>query len=152
MILISTNHPHLRFPCQDAIRILRYVLRKEKTELRHFGVVFTYDRFMKNINKTFLNRSYNTDVLAFELGNDGGPQAEIYINLDAARRQAQEYSVSFGEEVKRLLIHSALHMCKYRDRTGVQKRRMHDKENQYLNAIKSKNQQLQRNNGVRFSR
>lgn len=138
MILLSTNHPFLRFASRDVLRVLQQVYRGEEQELPSLAIVFTHNRYIKKINREFLNHDYITDVIAFPLGNDGGVEAEIYINLDAARKQAREFGVTYTQEAKRLLIHGALHLLGYSDRTKKQKEIMHTYEELYLELLKRK--------------
>jgi rRNA maturation RNase YbeY len=100
--------------------------------------VFTHNRFIKTINKKFLNHNYSTDVIAFPLGSDVGVEAELYINLDAARKQASEYGVTFTQETKRLLIHGALHLLGFDDTTENERKKMHAWEDQYLAMLEKK--------------
>jgi rRNA maturation RNase YbeY len=135
MILISTNHPHLRFASKDVLRTLQCVYQGEKEKIPTLAVVFTYNSFIRKINKKFLNHDRVTDVMTFYLGQDGGIESEIYINLDAAKKQAQEYSVKFTMEVRRLIIHGILHMLGYQDKTSKGKKGMVERENFYLSMI-----------------
>lgn len=132
MILISTNHPYLRFTSKDVIRTLRRVYQGEGKAIPPLGVIFTHNSFIKKMNREFLKHNTITDVIAFSWGEDGGLESEIYINLDAARRQAQKYGVTFTGEVKRLLIHGALHLLGYRDKTLKEKVIMDRQENFYV--------------------
>ncbi|MBN1398469.1 MAG: rRNA maturation RNase YbeY [Bacteroidetes bacterium] len=138
MILLSTNHPQLRFPGGDVIRALNAVYKGEGKELSSLAVVFTYDRFIKKINREFLKHDYSTDVIAFPLDEEGGVEGEIYINLDAARRQALEYGVTYTGEVRRLLIHGVLHLLGYSDASARKKEMMRKREDMYLEKMKVK--------------
>jgi rRNA maturation RNase YbeY len=133
---IATNHPSLRFPYQETIRTLRYVYTGEKAKPCPLSVVFTHDRYIKKINTEFLGHTYETDILTFPLGPDEGAAAELYINLDAARRQAATYGVSMFNETQRLLIHGALHLLGYDDTTQQKQEAMHQCENTYLQKLK----------------
>jgi probable rRNA maturation factor len=138
MILISTNHPHLRFSSGNVLRTLQLIYRKEGKELPPLGIVFTHSRFIRKINWEFLKHDYVTDVIAFPLGEGGGVEGEIYINLDAAKRQAQKYGVKFTQESSRLLIHGALHLLGYDDATIRMRKRMSEREDSYLELLKNK--------------
>jgi rRNA maturation RNase YbeY len=138
MIDIYTNHPNLRFSYKETLRTLQHVYAGERKPLPALAVVFTHNRFIKTINKKFLNHDYSTDVIAFPLGSDVGVEAELYINLDAARRQASEYGATFTQETKRLLIHGALHLLGYNDTTENKRTKMHVREDQYLAKLEKK--------------
>ena len=135
MIVISTNHAFLRFPRKDAFRIIQLVYQSEKKNLTSIAIVNTNDRHMRKINKTYLNHHYTTDVIAFPLGKDGDVEGEVYINLDAARKQAQEYGVTYKRECARLLIHGVLHLLGYTDVTVQQKSKMRRREDSYLEKL-----------------
>jgi probable rRNA maturation factor len=141
MIFISTNHPHLRFSNKDVTNILRFVYKKEEKELPKIAIVFTYNNFIKKINRSFLKHNYTTDVIAFPLGNDGGVEAEIYVNLDAAKRQSYEYKITYSEEVRRLIVHAALHLLGYDDKTMRDSKQMNVREEMYLRLIKQRTKQ-----------
>ena len=138
MILLSTNHPHLRFPGGDVLRALYLVYRGERKELPSLAVVFTHSRFIRKINREFLKHDYATDVIVFPLGEDDGVEGEIYINLDAARRQAREYHITYTQESRRLLIHGMLHLIGYNDTTIRKKKMMQEREDMYLELMKRK--------------
>jgi rRNA maturation RNase YbeY len=87
---------------------------------------------MRQINKRFLNHDDVTDVIAFPLEDGMGMDGEIYVNLDRAKSQAQEYRVSQLEETRRLLIHGVLHLLGYDDGTKKDRERMRKKEDVYL--------------------
>ena len=135
MVRISTNHPYLRFPRKDTVRVLAQTYRGERKELPVLAVVFTNGRFMRTINRKYLRHDYDTDVITFPLGSDGGVEGEIYINLDAARNQAREYGVPFTTETQRLLIHGALHLMGYRDASPRERARMRKQEDRYLELL-----------------
>jgi rRNA maturation RNase YbeY len=138
MILISTNHPHLRFSSGDVLRALYLVYRGEGKELPSLAIVFTHNRSIRKLNREFLKHDYVTDVIAFPMGEDGGVEGEIYINLDAARKQAHEYGVTYTQESRRLLIHGALHLLGYDDTTLRRKKKMSEREDMYLELMKRK--------------
>ncbi len=135
MVLISYNHPFLRFPKKQIVNILKLVLKTEKRKKNSLAIIFTNNYHIKKINKEFLNHNYTTDVIAFSLGKDCGIDAEIYINLDAARKQAKEYMVSYSNEVSRLIIHGLLHIIGYNDATSDEKKKIIKLENKYLTKI-----------------
>lgn len=85
------------------------------------------------LNSTYLRHRYTTDVLSFSLNEHANAlDGEVYVNLDQARRQAKEYSVSEREERKRLVVHGVLHLTGYEDTTVKQREEMHQHENIYL--------------------
>lgn len=79
-------------------------------------LILTDDAFIRQLNATYLDKDYATDVLSFDLGPTPSPEAdtaegEIYISLDRAREQALEQNVDLLEEVGRLFAHGLLHLA-----------------------------------------
>lgn len=138
--MIDVAHQHLvrRFPRKETTRVVSAVLRKEGGPRWDVSVVFTDDRHMRRINKTFLGHDTVTDVIAFSLQDTMEVDAEVYVNLDQAARQALQEEVSFAEEVRRLLIHGTLHILGYRDATKTDRRSMRKREDQYLGLLRKR--------------
>ena len=113
-------------------------LEEEKKKIPALAIIYTNNRFIRKINKEFLAHDYITDVIAFPPDKDDGLEAEIYINLDAARNQAKQYGVKYTEEAMRLLIHGALHLLGYNDKTRQEKYKMNERENFYLTVMSRK--------------
>ena len=138
MIFLSTDHPYMRFPGADISRAVKTICKEEGKKFPALAVICTNDRFMRKINKEFLSHDSSTDVVAFPLDKDGGVEAEIYINLDAARNQAKTYHVPYTQEARRLLIHGALHFIGYDDKTQRKKNTMRKREEYYLALLERK--------------
>ena len=96
---------------------------------------------MKQLNKKFTKRERTTDVLSFGMREDK-PEAieypslgDIYISLDQAKRQADEYDVGFEQEVWRLVAHGLLHLLGYDHKSKNQESIMRKKEEIYLKKM-----------------
>lgn len=87
----------------------------------HVTIVVTGDAYMRNLNRDYRKKDRTTDVISFAAreapfpGERGGIEdlGEIYLCLNQAERQAEEYGVTLREEVARLLIHGYLHLVGY---------------------------------------
>ncbi len=104
---------------QTKIRINKRKIKKFLRELyRQFsisgdlGILFCGDAFCKKMNKLYLKKDKETDVLSFPLREDDY-LGDILINLRQTERQAKIYGIAFKDELKRLLIHGFLHLLGY---------------------------------------
>ena len=70
------------------------------------------DKLMRRLNRKYRGIDKTTDVLSFEIGEDG-ILGEVYISYPKAQRQAKEYNCSLGEELVRLVGHGSLHLLGY---------------------------------------
>ncbi|MGA3243824.1 MAG: rRNA maturation RNase YbeY [Bacteroidota bacterium] len=143
MIVVSNNHPTLRFPKRETFRAIQSVLQYESVRSFQVSVVFVGSRFIRRINRQYLQHDYVTDVIAFPLGegNKTPLEGEIYVNLDRARSQARDYKVRIAEETRRLLIHGTLHLLGYTDSTSRTKAQMTQREDLLLARLSASNRE-----------
>jgi len=68
------------------------------------------------LNKTYINHEYETDVISFDFSEDfnvfGG---DIFICPEVVKTNAEEYKENFEVELKRVMIHGVLHFIGYND-------------------------------------
>lgn len=82
------------------------------------SVLFCDDPFIANLNKEYRKIDGPTDVLSFEQGEEYVDDEEvtwfnagdIVISLDSLKKNSEQFSVSQGDELKRLLVHGVLHL------------------------------------------
>jgi len=119
--------------------VIRDLFRKEKTKLEQLQYIFCSDEYLLEINKQHLQHNYYTDIITFDLSNN--PKAvigEIYISIDRVKDNAQNYEVSFKQELLRVIFHGALHLCGYKDKTQKDQVLMRKAEDKYLHYYLSK--------------
>ena len=102
-----------------------FVLRKEGIRHADVNCIFLSDAEIQRINKKYLRHNYPTDVISFTIDTDPVLEAELYIGLDVARRQAKEYRVLIREEILRLVVHGILHLCGYDDKEDFENFKQH---------------------------
>ena len=79
-------------------------------------VVLTDDDGIRKLNARYRDKDRATDVLSFNIEagrRRGEPFGDIVVSVEAARRQARAYGAPLVEEMQRLLVHGALHLCGY---------------------------------------
>jgi probable rRNA maturation factor len=137
---IQNVHPELKIR-EGTIRLLvKNILTREKAD-SGVDVILIDDKFMKELNKKFTKRKGTTDVLSFGMREGEGAAMEypslgdVYVSLDQAKRQADDYGVEFEKEVARLVAHGLLHLLGYdhadRNAAGVMKKT----EDMYLKKL-----------------
>jgi probable rRNA maturation factor len=68
-------------------------------------------RRMRSLNRRYLGRDRETDVIALAMpGAPGLVVGDIYCAPDAAARAARRFGVAQREELRRLVVHGVLHV------------------------------------------
>ena len=143
--------PDVQLATDEMISFLKKVLQeaarlenvKASTEI---SLVFTDDAHIKEINRNSREKDQATDVLSFAFSEGEEPEAfwpdevtylgEIFISVETARKQAQEYDHSLEREIAFLGIHGLLHLLGYDHELGPdEERKMFERQNQILETI-----------------
>lgn len=130
-IAVINAHPRTRLRRTEIVARVEDTLRREGVPQAQVNVIFVSDDELLEMNREHLQHDYFTDVITFKLEDDP-LEGEIYISLDRAREQASEYGIGLYDEVKRLAIHGALHLCGYDDATDAEREEMRRLEDRYL--------------------
>ena len=83
----------VRFPLAEVRRVAALVLKSERVTNASVHIIFTDDTGIKAIHAKFLYQQRVTDIITFHL-EEKPLTAEIYINVQQAKRQAKEFGVS----------------------------------------------------------
>lgn len=121
-------------------KIIKGVLKKVKNK-KEFNIIFVDDEEIQRINREYRKIDRVTDVISFALCDDPDNQMEnelgdIFIDLDQAFRQAEEYGHSITREVAFLAVHGYLHLCGYDHMTEEDEKVMFAKQDEILAAAK----------------
>jgi len=115
------------------------LFKKEKTRLEQLQYIFCSDEYLLEINKQHLQHNYYTDIITFDLSEKANAViGEIYISVDRVKDNAQNYEVSFKNELLRVIFHGALHLCGYKDKNEKDQALMRKAEDKYLQYYLSK--------------
>ena len=57
---------------------------------------------------------------------------DIFVSIERVQDNANDFKVSFEEELKRVLVHGVLHYCGYKDKTEADEQLMRSKEDEKL--------------------
>lgn len=122
---IHSQIPRARIHRRYLLECVRHVLRQFRRPVLSIDFIIISAQKMTALHGRYLSSSGLTDVLAFDLSENGAPvEGEVYICLDQARCQAAEYGESLPAEVARLAVHGLLHLVGEEDRTEAGRKRM----------------------------
>ena len=108
------------------------------------SVIFVDDARIHEINREYRNIDRSTDVISFALEDneqyymEGMPRTlgDIFISIDHAKKQAQEYEHSFYREMCFLFTHGLLHLLGYDHMEKEEETEMFRIQNNILNVLK----------------
>ena len=102
-------------------KVLEYACSKEKLEKVCFNVIIVDNDYIHELNKNYRNIDRVTDVITFALEDEkdivepNGVRmlGDIYISIDKAKSQAEEYGHSLLRELSFLAVHGFYHLLGY---------------------------------------
>ena len=89
----------------------------ENTSVDSLVFAFFSDEDLKTLNIKHLHHDYYTDVISFDESKNNSLNGNIAISVERVADNASKYSVSFEEELRRVMIHGVLHFMGYNDST-----------------------------------
>jgi len=123
-------------------KVLYSAMEKEKLENTSFNVIIVDNSYIHELNKTYRGIDRETDVITFALEDEDTiviPDGErilgdIYISIDKARSQAEEYGHSFLRELSFLAVHGFYHLLGYDHQTKEEEEVMFQKQEEVLES------------------
>jgi len=121
--------------------VLEYAMKKEKLENTSFNIIIVDNNYIHELNKNYRGIDRETDVITFALeddeslvvGSDERILGDIYISIDKARSQAEEYGHSFMREICFLAVHGFYHLLGYDHMNEEEEKVMFGKQEEVLN-------------------
>lgn len=115
------------------------IVNKEEKTITQLSYIFCSDEYLLEINKTYLNHDYYTDIITFPYKQGHEIESDIFISIDRIRENAIEYDTTFESELLRVIAHGLLHMSGYGDKTEEDQEKMTEMENQCLDMWSKSN-------------
>ena len=99
--------------------VLLHGLEKLKVSDVSFNIIIVDNPYIHNINKEYRHIDRETDVITFALEDDktfnpvDRVLGDVYISIDKAKSQSEEYGHSLKRELCFLAVHGMLHLLGY---------------------------------------
>ena len=125
---INFNLPHKR-------KIKKWIadeIDKHNKTVGEISIVFCSEEKILEINTTYLNHNYFTDIITFPYIEGDEVSTDIYISIPTVNSNAKKYKQIFFQELLRVVIHGILHLVGYDDSTPICKEEMTKKEDECL--------------------
>ena len=123
-------------------KVLYSAMEKEKLDNTSFNVIIVDNKYIHELNKTYRGIDRETDVITFALEDEDSvvvPDSErilgdIYISIDKAKSQAEEYGHSLLRELSFLAVHGFYHLLGYDHQTEEEEKVMFGKQEEVLES------------------
>jgi len=94
--------------------------------------LFCSDSKILEVNRTYLQHDYFTDIITFDYSESNRISGDLYISLDTVKSNAEKFGTKYEEELSRVIIHGILHLCGQNDKTPEERAIMTQKEDAAL--------------------
>jgi rRNA maturation RNase YbeY len=130
--------------CQFDLRKLRKhrlwlnkVASAHQYEILELNYIFCSDEYLHKINLDYLNHDTYTDIITFDLQDEGAKElaSDIFISVDRVKDNATRLKLDRAEELARVMAHGLLHLIGFKDKTDQEKNVMRLEENKALELL-----------------
>lgn len=108
------------------------VIDSENKKEGEINYIFCDDNYLLEINQQYLDHDTLTDIISFDYSVGNELHGDIFISVERVRENAEDFSVSFDDELKRVMIHGVLHYCGFKDKTESDEQLMRNKEDEKI--------------------
>ena len=136
MPAISFFEEDITFKLKDKAKVRQWVtdtIIAEGFKLKELNYIFCSDAYLLQINQQYLDHDTYTDIVTFDNSEEEGKIiSDIFISIERIRENAAKFNVTETTELHRVIIHGALHLLGYKDKSLADKQKMTQKEDFYL--------------------
>ncbi|GAB2988096.1 rRNA maturation RNase YbeY [Mucilaginibacter puniceus] len=133
---ISFFEEDIQYNLKDKIKVKQWIkdtIAAEGYQLDELTYIFCSDAYLLQINQQYLNHDTYTDIITFDNSSKKGIiTGDIFISIERIRENAAKFNQSVTDELHRVIIHGALHLLGYKDKTAVDSKNMTQMEDKYL--------------------
>ncbi len=137
MPAIQFFEENITYTLKQKTAVRRWVtdtITAEGYKLKELTYIFCSDSYLLQINQQYLNHDTYTDIITFDNSDIAKTiVGDIFISIDRIRENALKFSHTEADELHRVIIHGALHLLGYKDKSPADKKKMTLKEDFYLN-------------------
>jgi probable rRNA maturation factor len=136
MPAINFFEEDIAYTLKNKIKLKQWIkaaVIEEGFRLDELTYVFCSDEYLLKMNQQYLDHDTYTDIITFDHSEEEELiTGDIFISIPRIKENAQKFSVSEADELHRVIIHGALHLLGYTDKTTTAKKKMSLKEDHYL--------------------
>lgn len=117
----------------DAVRKWIFDLAQSRAfQIGELSYIFCEDAYLLKINQEYLAHDDYTDIITFDYTLNKVLGGDIFISIERVRENAEQFKVSFEQELGRVIAHGLLHLMGFKDKTDDHAQEMRKQEDQAL--------------------
>lgn len=120
---------------RNSTKWIKETILSEGKRVGDISFIFCSDNYLLEVNKTYLDHDYFTDIITFDYVEGSVINGDIFISVDRVLDNSVEFTTTFEDELNRILIHGILHLLGYKDKSKKDKLLMTEKEDYYLKLL-----------------
>ena len=139
--MISYQADGIKMPAikkRETTEWIKAVAASYEKRIGEIAYIFCSDEKILEINREYLDHDYYTDIITFDYTEKNRISGDIFISIDTVKSNADEFKVSYEEELHRIIIHGILHLCGINDKGPGEREIMTQKENEALVLLSDK--------------
>jgi len=117
---------------------IKKIAGNENSDCGELNIVFCRDAYLLEINQSFLNHDYYTDIITFDYSQENKIAGELYISIERVEENAKLFKEPFRVELIRVIFHGILHLLGYKDKEKAEIAEMREKEQYYISFFNVK--------------
>tara|TARA_A100001015_G_scaffold248507_1_gene285964 strand:+ start:111 stop:545 length:435 start_codon:yes stop_codon:yes gene_type:complete len=131
-INIFKEYKDIDFHKDHIIQLINLLLKAQEYNQVKINLIFCDNKKLNSFKRKYFDDDVLTDIVTFPIKNDNDLEAEIYISIEMAKLNADEFNVSLNNELSRLIIHGVLHLIGFDDDTEDAKKIMFSKQEEII--------------------
>ncbi len=118
---------------EELILWINQIVEAHQFSLVNLTYIFCSDNYLQQVNQEFLNKDYYTDIITFDNSDVADSiEGDVFISVDRVRENALDRSITFRDELHRVIIHGVLHLLGHTDKDLLSQTAMRHKEDSCL--------------------
>ena len=114
---------------------ISFSIENESLSVGEINYIFCDDEYLHKINVDYLNHDTLTDIISFDYSQGDVVSGDIFISVERVKDNAQDFNVTFDNELLRVMIHGIMHYCGYKDKSEEEAKVMRSKEDYYISKF-----------------
>ena len=135
-INIFKEYGDIDFHKDHIIQLINLSFESTKYNKVKINLIFCDNDKLNSFKRQYFDDDVLTDIVTFPIKNDNDLEAEIYISIEMAKINAEEFNISLNNELSRLIIHGVLHLIGFNDDTEDSKKIMFSKQEEIISNFK----------------